>query len=206
VLVIGRIFQASAVDNYVRDAITTQNELYVAIGRFTPASLFQSYITTIEELKGSVTVGMDYSGNVASGVWQVISTIGNVTLGIALAAPNTVITLYGQASGMTELFVLAGFCIGVSAVLAWLLATKTSLWRLLLASAASPFAISVVFLALQAFMALMLDAFFWFTLLAQYAVVCPLLCTAYWIARPHADRGATATVARAIGRALDRRA
>lgn len=88
-------------------------------------------------------------------------------------------------------------------VFALLLASRPSLPRLLLVSALSPIAVSVVFLALQGFMVLMLDAFVWFTALAPYAVACPVICTLYWVVFPNADRGATVMLLRAAGRALE---
>ena len=61
-------------------------------------------------------------------------------------------------------------------------------------------------MALQGFMVLMLDAFFWFTTLAPYTVACPVLCTLYWVAFPNAERGATATVANAVLKSSNREA
>jgi len=91
----------------------------------------------------------------------------------------------------------------IGTVFTALLAGRRSVWRLLLAIAVTPLAISVLFMILQAFMVLMLDAFFWLTWLAPYTVACPVLCTLYWVAFPHTARGAAATLVRAIGRVLE---
>jgi hypothetical protein len=80
--------------------------------------------------------------------------------------------------------------------------SKFALWRLLLASIASPLVVSVVFLLLQGVMRLLLGASFRFTVLAPYAVACPVICTLYRIALPNADHGATGAVTCVIGHLL----
>ena len=47
VLAVGWFIQASASEFYVRDALITQNEVYVAISRFTPHNLLASYGATV---------------------------------------------------------------------------------------------------------------------------------------------------------------
>jgi hypothetical protein len=125
--------------------------------------------------------------------------MGWLLLNICLAAPRMLLELYRQTSGIAAWIVLAGFTAGISAVFAWLLSGRFALWRLLLASAAGPLVVSLVFLVLQGFMVLMLGTLYWLTVLAPYAVACPVLCILYWVVFPHADHGATSAVARAIG-------
>src|SRR5262249_33778757 len=115
----------------------------------------------------------------------------------------TILELYHETGGTAGWIVLGGFAAGVGSVFVALLITHRSAWRLLLATLASPFAISVVFLALQGFMIAMMDTFYWFTSLAPYTVACPLICPLYWVAFPNAERGATASAAHALLRVLD---
>jgi hypothetical protein len=205
VLAFGWFVQTSASDLYLREALITQNEVYVAISRFTPQNLLASYVSTIVHMTRSVIFGISPADGLTSAVTQAFAAIGWLLLDIARAAPNTLIELYQRTSGVAAQIVLAGFGMAIGTVFAWLLAAKVSLWRLMLASALSPIAVSMVFLVLQGFMVLMLDAFFWCTWLAPYAVACPVLCTLYWVAFPNADRGATLSVARAISRMLEPR-
>jgi hypothetical protein len=205
VLACGWLFQASAGDAYLREALVTQNEVYVAISRFTAQNLFVSYLATIDHMTRDLIYGFNPADGLTPAVGQALATVGRLVLDVALAAPYTLAELYWQTSGTAAWIVLAGFGMTIGTVLAWLFMTRLSLWRLLVASAVSPVAVSVVFLVLQAFMVLMLEAFLWLTALAPYAVACPVICTLYWVAFPNADRGATYAVARAIGLVLDRR-
>ena len=50
VLAVGWFVQASASEFYVRDALITQNEVYVAISRFTPHNLLARYGATVQHL------------------------------------------------------------------------------------------------------------------------------------------------------------
>lgn len=49
----------------------------------------------------------------------------------------------------------------------------------------------------------MLNTFYWFTSLAPFTVACPVLCTAFWMAFPNAERGITASLAHAMLRVLE---
>ena len=203
VLTVGWLIQVSAADAYLRYAVITQNEMYVAMNRFTPANLAVNYYQTIDHM----TRYMNFSYNPADGapgaIIQAVFAVLRLLLSIGIAIPTTVIELYQETSGTAASIVLVGFCIALCCVYALLLAAKISLWRLLVALAATPFAISVVFMLLQVFMVVMFNAFFWLTELAPYTVACPVLCTLYWVAFPRADRGATAVLVRAIGRLVE---
>jgi hypothetical protein len=202
VLAFGWFFEASASDQSLHDVLITQNDVYVAISRFTPGNLLTSYATTIDQMTRGLLFGFSPVEGFNAAVVQSFVTIGQLVLDIGLAAPATMIALYHETTGLAALIVLAGFAMAIGSVVAWLMAAKISFSRLLLASALSPIAVSVVFLALQGFMMLMLEAFFRFTSLAPYAVVCPVVCTLYWAAFPNADRGATLMLARTIGRGM----
>jgi hypothetical protein len=204
VLIFGWIFQTSASDLYLRDVLITQNEIYVAISRFTPQSLLVSYIATIEHTTRGLAYGLNLADGFGPGISQAFTMVGTIAVDVALAAPRTFAELYRQTSGTAAWIVLAGFGAAISIVIAWLVAAGISFWRLLVASALSPIAVSAVFVVLQSFMMLMLDGFFWFTSLAPYTVACPVICTFYWAAFPHAERGATLTLVYAIGRLLER--
>ncbi len=203
VLAVGWFFQTSASDLYLRQALVTQNEVYVALSRFTPANLLTSYGMTIYHMTRSLIFGFDPADGFLGATIQAFVTIGQILLDIGLAAPGTMLDLYHQTSGLAAQIVLAGFATTIGGVFALLLASKPSLPRLLLVAALSPIAVSVVFLALQGFMVLMLDAFVWFTAFAPYAVACPVVCTLYWVIFPNADRGATVVLLRAIGRVFE---
>ncbi len=204
VLVVGWFFQVSADDGYLRQALITQNDVYIAISRFTPVNLMTSYITTIDRIARSLLLGVTPADGLMDAAVQSITTSGKILMGIVLAGPDMMLDIYHQTSGLAAKIVLAGFAASVGCVFAFLLTARLSFLRLLLACALSPVAASLVFLMLQAFMALMLDAFVSFVPLAPYAVACPVLCTLYWVVFPHADRGATLTVANALSRVFER--
>jgi hypothetical protein len=204
VLLLGWAFQASASDVDLRDALVGQNDVFAAINRFTPRYLINSYASTIDPMTRNLLLGFSPSDSLSRSAGQGFTAAVLLLVQLALAVPRTMLRVYQETSGGAAWVVLIGFGMAISTVFTWLLAAKTTLWRLLLATALSPIAISVVFSVLQAFMVLMLNAFFWFTAFASYAVACPVLCTVYWIVFPNADRGATMTLARAIGRMLER--
>jgi len=202
-LLIGWLVQSSASDLYLRNALVTQNEVYVAISRFTPRNLAPTYTAALEQMSRNLAFGYPAAGGFSAAIEQALITVLQLMVGICLAVPRTLLSLYQQASGPAAWTVLAGFGMAIGTVFTALLANRRSVWRLLLAIAVTPLAISVLFMILQAFMVLMLDAFFWLTWLAPYTVACPVLCTLYWVAFPHTDRGAAATLVRAIGRVLE---
>jgi hypothetical protein len=203
VLAFGWFFQASASDLYLREALVTQNEVYVALGRFTPTNLLTAYGTNIYHMTRSLIFGFDPADGFLGAAVQAFVTIGQIMMDIGLAAPGTMLELYHQTSGLAAQIVLAGFATTIGSVFALLLTSRLSLPRLLLALALSPIAVSVAFLVLQGFMVVMLEAFVWFTALAPYAVACPVICTLYWVIFPNADRGATVMLLRAIGRVIE---
>jgi hypothetical protein len=198
VLLVGWIFQSSSGEFAVQQALMTQNELYVALGHFTPLAVIADYAATIEDVRRTLNSGYS-AGGLTVAVGETFATIGWLLLNICLAAPRTLLELYRQTSGIAAWIVLAGFTAAISAVFGWLLAGRFTLWRLVLASAASPLVVSVVFMALQGFMLMLLSSFYWLTVLAPYAVACPVLCMLYWVVFRHAEHGATSSVAHAIG-------
>ena len=203
VLVCGWLVQVSVNDTRLRDALTGQDAIFAAINRFTPQNLFASYIQTIGQTARGLGEGVDISGGVGSSVGQALSLVGRAALSITVAAPQTMLELYQQTSGVAAWVVLAGFAIALCSVFVWLVfAGRVTVFRIVAASVLSPLVVSLVFLLLQIFMVAMLDAFFWFTVLAPYAMACPVVCTLYWLLFPQADRGMTHTLLRAIGDAL----
>jgi hypothetical protein len=203
VLALGWFIEASASNAYLRDAIVTQNEIYVAICRFTPHNLALSYAHTVDEMTRGLVFGYQTGESLTDVLQQALATVTQFLLDLVLAVPRTIIDLYHETSGTAAWIVLAGFAVAVGSVFAAMLATRASVFRLLVAAALTPFAISVLFVALQGFMIAMLDTFYWFTSLAPFTVACPVLCTAYWMAFPNAERGITASVAYAILRVLE---
>ena len=203
VLAVGWFIQSSASEFYVRDALITQNEVYVTISRFTPHNLLARYGATVQRMAQGVAAAHDGSGNTADAVRQAVVSTAMLALNLILAVPLTLAELYQETSGLAGWIVLIGFGMVAAILFAALVYARTSPWRLLRAVALVPLAVSLVFMALQGFMVLMLDAFFWFTTLAPYTVACPVLCTLYWAVRPNADRGITASLAHAVMRVLE---
>ncbi len=203
VLAVGWFVQASASEFYVRDALITQNEVYVAISRFTPHNLLARYGATVQHLAQGIAAAHDTSGNTVYAIRQAVLSTLALGLTLILAVPLTLSELYQETSGAAAWIVLIGFGMVAAILIAALLYARTSPWRLLRALVLVPLAVSLVFMALQGFMVLMLDGFFWFTALAPYTVACPVLCTLYWVLRPNADRGITASLAHAIMRRLE---
>jgi hypothetical protein len=203
VLAVGWFIQSSASEFYVRDALITQNEVYVTISRFTPHNLLARYGATVQRMAQGAAAAHDGSGNTADAVRQAVVSTAMLALNLILAVPLTLAELYQETSGLAGWIVLIGFGMVAAILFAALVYARTSPWRLLRAVALVPLAVSLVFMALQGFMVLMLDAFFWFTTLAPYTVACPVLCTLYWAVRPNADRGITASLAHAVMRVLE---
>ena len=203
VLMLGWLVQASAGDDYLRDAMVAQNDIYVSISRFTPHNLAMSYVNTVVQMNRGVGFGYQPSEGYTDVIQYGLVTVAIVILNIFRAVPDTILELYHETGGTSAWIVLGGFAVGVGSVSVALLGRRRSPWRLGLAILASPFAISLVFLALQGFIVVMLDAFYWFTSLAPYTVACPVICSLYWVVFPNAERGVTATVAHAALRVLD---
>jgi hypothetical protein len=203
VLALGWLFQASANEYALRNALVTQNEIYVAISRFTPENLLFSYIYAA----GHAVRGQIFTYGPSAGLSDILMAaliaICQMVVNLAFAVPRTLSGLYQETSGIAAWIVLAGFGFSAATVIISMFWARASIWRLLVGAAISPVAISVVFLALQGFMVLMLDAFFWFTSLAPYTVACPVVCTLYWVVFPNAERGATAAVAHVVLRVIE---
>ena len=203
VLMLGWLIQTSASDGYLRDAMVAQNDIYVSISRFTPRNLALSYVATVGSMNRNVVPGYESSGSAMDAIHAALVAVAIVIANALRAVPDTIIALYCETGGPAAWIVLVGFALGLGGVFIALLGTRASPGRLLLAAALSPFAISAVFVGLQGFMVAMLDMFYWFTTLAPYTVICPVICTLYWIVLPNAERGATATLAHAFLRVLD---
>jgi hypothetical protein len=205
VLMLGWLVQASAGDVYLRNAMVAQDDIYVSISRFTPHNLAMSYVSTVVQMNRGVGFGYQPSEGYTDVIQYGLVTVAVVILNVFRAVPDTILELHHETGGTAAWIVLGGFAVGVGSVSVALLSMRSSPWRLVLAILASPFAISLVFLALQGFMIAMMDTFYWFTSLAPYTVACPVICTLYWVAFPNAERGATATLAHAMLRVLDRK-
>ena len=198
VLILGWLIQASASDDYLRNAMVAQNDIYVSISRFTPQNLAMSYLGVLGGMNRNVVLGYDFGARYTDAIQGALVAVATIIVNTVRAVPDTIIELYHQTSGPAAWIVLGGFGVGLGGAFAVLLRTRASPWRLLLATAVSPLAISVVFVGLQGFMVAILEMFYWFTPLAPYTVVCPVICTLYWVAFPNAERGATATAAHVL--------
>jgi len=203
VLMLGWLIQTSASDDTLRNAMIAQNDIYVSISRFTPRNLAISYAGILREMNRNVMIRYDSSPDITAAIHAAVLAVATITVNAVRAVPDTIVELYGEASGLASWIVLVGFGVGLGGIYATLRATRASPWRLFLAAAVSPFAISAVFVVLQGFMIAMLGMFYWFTELAPYTVICPALCTLYWIVVPNAERGATAALAHALLRVRD---
>jgi hypothetical protein len=202
VLLLGWCFRAPAGDQHLRDALISQNDIYIAISRFTPGNLIASYNATIRHVTQYLFLGYDPTDRYRAISGQAFASVILLAVEFAWAVPRTLYRLYDETKGIASWIVMAGYGAAIATMLAWLFAVGASWWRLLLALALSPIAISVLFTMLQAFMVLMLSGFFWLTVLAPYAIACPVLCALYWIIFPNVDYGATTMVLRAFGSVL----
>lgn len=203
VLMVGWLIQTSASDDYLRNAVVAQNDIYLSISRFTPHNLAMSYIGIVGGMNWNVMAGYDFGVNSTGAIYGALVAVATIIVNVVRAVPDTIIALYRETGGFGAWIVLIGFAVGLGGVFVAFLGTRASPWRLFVAAAVSPFAISAVFVGLQGFMIAMLDMFYWFTALAPYTVVCPVICTLYWVVFPNAERGATATVAHALLRVLE---
>jgi hypothetical protein len=60
VLILGWLIQASASDDYLRNAMVAQNDIYVSISRFTPQNLALSYLGVLGGMNRNVVLGYDF--------------------------------------------------------------------------------------------------------------------------------------------------
>src|SRR5579863_4917266 len=122
VLALGWFIEASASNAYVRDAIVTQNEIYVAISRFTPHNMALSYVHTVDEMTRSLPFGSQTGQNFTDAIRQALVMVGQFLLELALAVPHTMMDLYCETSGTAAWIVLAGFGVALASVFAAMLA------------------------------------------------------------------------------------
>jgi len=85
VLGVGWFVQASASEPYVRNALITQNEVYVAINRFTPHNLLASYAATDEHLVRSITADHDFTGGLDAAARHTVVTTVVLTFNLTAA-------------------------------------------------------------------------------------------------------------------------
>jgi hypothetical protein len=200
VVLLGWCLRAPAGDQHFRDGLISQNDIYIAVSRFTPGNLITSYKASIQHVTQYLFLGYDPTDRYRASNGQAFTSVLLLAVELAWAVPRTLYRLYSETDGIASWFVMAGFGAAIATMLVWLFAARTSWWRLFVALALSPIAISVLFTMLQAFMVLMLGGCFWLAALAPYAIACPVLCATYWIIFPNVDYGATSMVLRAIGR------
>jgi hypothetical protein len=200
VLVISWTFQISSAGLYLHSKLTTQNDIYMAMSQFTPLNMLVSYASTMADMRRDLDSGIGSAGGLATASGQIFATIGWVMLDVCLVAPRTIIAIYRQTSGTGAWVVLAGFAMSIGAVLAWLLSGRVVVWRVLLASMASPLVVSAVFLALQSLCEMVLITYFLLATLAPYIIAVPVICALYWLAFPSAERGITGSLVHAAER------
>jgi len=203
VLTFGWFFAGSVSNANLHAAVVTQNAIYAAISRFTPQQLVLRYISTVDHLTSNTAYSFQVASNFTGTIDHALVAVGRLMVGIALAIPQTLLELFSETSATAARTVSVAFGMALGGVFVALFINRTSLWRLLFAAAISPLAISVLFLALQGCMVAILGIFYWFTSLVLYTIACPILCTIYWLVFPNAERGATASLARAMLRLLE---
>jgi hypothetical protein len=183
-LTVGWLFQAAIGNIHLRDAMITQNGMYVAMSRFTPGNLVASYVDTVEHMTQHAPVSYRLADGVGPVIEQTVAMVAGLLLAICFAIPGTLISLYRAAGGIAGWVVLAGFGMAIGAVCHWVRAAKVTPRRLLAGLALIPLAISAIFIILQALMVAVLATCFWFASLAPFVVAGVVLCSAYWLASP----------------------
>lgn len=165
--------------------------LQAAVARFTPFALWDVYS---EQTQSAIAT---LAGHVAD------SGVSGLFIGLQLlcqfilAAPATLGAIWEQSSGVSDWLTFVGF--GGVLLATFVLMVKggqLSLGRLLLAAVISPLAASGLFWTVQHTLLDMLDGFGWLTQMAPWFLVCPAICTAYWLIFPHARHGGATALLR----------
>src|SRR5579864_5227581 len=91
VLTVGWLLQLSAGDAYLRQAVITQNEMYVAMNRFTPGNLALNYYLTIDHMTRYMTVSHNPADGAPAAIVEAFFAVLRLLLSIGIAIPTTVI-------------------------------------------------------------------------------------------------------------------
>lgn len=171
-------------------------QLQAAMTRFTPLGLWDIYS---DQLRTAVAETASNPG----------SAIGyNMLFGLRLfydllyAAGQTVEAIWQQTQTASDWLTLVGFT-GILAVSMIVLATGGGQWslgRLLLAAVAGPLAAISLFWIAQQTALDALDGFAAYAAVAPWCLLCPVVCTLYWVLFPGAEHSATVTCIEALRR------
>ena len=80
-LTVGWLFQAAIGNIHLRDAMITQNGMYVAMRRFTPGNLVASYVDTVEHMTQHAPVSYHLADGVGPGMEQTVAMVGTAVAG-----------------------------------------------------------------------------------------------------------------------------
>ena len=170
-------------------------DLHVAVGRFTPAGLWDIY-------RDEIRVALAALGHAGSaGFLPNVLLSLRLLLYLLLAAPATLVVIWQQTETLGDWVTLIGFgtiLFGTFLVLVtgrWL-----SLTRLLIAAIGSPLIAVGSFWMVRQSLLDMVDGFGWLAAVAPWCLLCPVACTLYWAVFPNADHGATVACLRAARR------
>jgi len=168
-------------------------DLQAAVGRFTPFGLWEIY----RDQAGYAIASLSHRP--VTGVGSSMLAGLEVLMQLPLAVPATLEVIWRDTDNPSGWVTLIGFAVVAGG--AFLLVTvggRLSPARLLVACAASPLAAAGLFWAVQQTVLDLLDGFDWFAAVAPWCLLCPVVCTLYWIVFPQASQGAAAAVLHAI--------
>jgi hypothetical protein len=162
-------------------------DLHAAVARFTPFGLWEIYR---DQAVYAIT---SLSHRSVSGPGSSMLAGLEVLLQLPLAVPATLDVIWRDTDNASGWATLIGFVVVAGGAFV-LMANggRLSPIRLLLAVVASPLAAAGLFWAVQHTVLDLLDGFDWFAAVAPWFLLCPIICTLYWIVFPQASQGAAA--------------
>ena len=170
-------------------------DLHTAFARFIPTGLWHIY----SDQARTAIVSLNY----IPGKLVLSNLLFGLRLGwcILVAVPDTLLAIWWQTETTCDWITLIGFGITLSGTFALILcARRTSLMRLAQAILASPLAAVAVFWLLQQAALTIVYGAICFAVVAPWCLLCPVTCTAYWVAFPGSEHGAVAAGLLALSR------
>lgn len=168
-------------------------DLQAAVARFTPFGLWEIY----RDQAGYAIAGMSHRP--VTGVGSSMLAGLQVLLQLPLAVPATLDVIWRDTDNPSGWATLIGFVVVAGGAFALVTSGgRMSPFRLLLAVVTSPLVAAGLFWAVQHTVLDLLDGFGWFAAVAPWCLLCPIVCTMYWIVFPQASQGAAAAVVQAV--------
>lgn len=169
--------------------------LHAAVDRFTPAGLWDIY----RDATGAAI--RDLGQQRGAGAMSNLLLGMRLLFGLLRAAPATLAVIWQQTDTFSDWLTLIGFGTVMAGIFLVLVTGRwLSFTRLLIAAVGSPLAAIGLFWMAEQSLLNMMDGLDWFAAVAPWCLLCPIACTLYWVAFPHAEHGATGAVLRAARR------